>query len=583
MADNTLEIVLTAETEQATKNIQNATKAITALDKTAKSAKGLDGLSKSAANATPTLTNFSRVLSDAPFGIIGIANNIDPLISSFQSLSKQAGGTGGALKSLFAGLAGPAGIAVGVSAVTSALIAFGPQIGDAIAGISALDKAQQEAGAKGAEAFAKANDQFSNFLRLATDSGNSLARQNDAFENANKLLDDYGLKINSLADFQKNGTQIGALYAQIKQEEAKATILAGKAAEAYAKQVAIGIKAQQGDISILSDFSFGDIANAILGSVNGPAGVATATVDGYTNALQKAKDEEKLFNAETQNIRTGIDGLIKQLKGVGGVTEDFGKKVKVTKQTAAELNQELGLNQQLLTGYISSVDAQGNEFLQLAAAIAKATEAQNKKNIADKAAATIAAARGTQQAPADLAKNVGIPTTITQAQAENAAIVAAQVERLQLATENTNAAFALLSPSINQAFDALANGENATEALGQAIKQLIVQLIKAVVQAAILAAIMNAIAPGSSAAKGGFLGIFKGLLGFRANGGPVQGGGPYVVGENGPELFVPSTQGNIVPNMALAGAGAGNVSFEIRGDVLYGLLRRTQNNRNGNF
>ena len=583
MAENKLNIVLTADVEQAQKAINKAAASVTALDKAAKGAKGIDNIGKSAANATPALTNFGRVLSDAPFGIIGIANNIDPLISSFQSLSKQAGGTGGALKALFAGLAGPAGIAVGVSAATSALIAFGPQIAQAISGVSAFDAALQEAGSKGAEAFAKANDQFGNFLRIASDSSNSLARQNDAFENANKLLDDYGLKVNDLASFQKNGAQIGALYAQIKQEEAKATILAGKAAEAYAKQVAIGIKAQQGDISILSDFSFGDIANAILGSVNGPAGVATATVDGYTNALQKAKDEEKLFNQETLSIRQGIDGLIKQLGNVGGVTEDFGKKTKVAKQTAADLNRELGLNQQLLTGYTKQVDAQGNEFLQLARAIDASRVAQEKKNIADKVAALQAAANGTQQAPADLAKGAGLPQAIQTLQSEAAVKAAANLERIDAATQNTNAAFALLSPAIDQAFNAMANGENAAEAVGQAIKQLIVQLIKAVVQAAILATIMNALFPGSAAASGGFSGIFKNLLGFRANGGPVQGGGPYIVGENGPELFVPSSQGNIVPNMALAGAGGGNVSFEIRGDVLYGLLRRTQNNRNGNF
>ena len=34
----------------------------------------------------------------------------------------------------------------------------------------------------------------------------------------------------------------------------------------------------------------------------------------------------------------------------------------------------------------------------------------------------------------------------------------------------------------------------------------------------------------------------------RAIGGPVSMGSPYIVGERGPELFVPSTSGNIVPN-----------------------------------
>jgi phage-related minor tail protein len=40
--------------------------------------------------------------------------------------------------------------------------------------------------------------------------------------------------------------------------------------------------------------------------------------------------------------------------------------------------------------------------------------------------------------------------------------------------------------------------------------------------------------------------VFDGL--FKANGGPVSGGNPYIVGERGPELFVPKTAGTIIPN-----------------------------------
>jgi hypothetical protein len=42
-------------------------------------------------------------------------------------------------------------------------------------------------------------------------------------------------------------------------------------------------------------------------------------------------------------------------------------------------------------------------------------------------------------------------------------------------------------------------------------------------------------------------------LTFKAAGGPVSAGAPYVVGERGPETFVPGTSGSIVPNGALGG------------------------------
>ena len=46
-------------------------------------------------------------------------------------------------------------------------------------------------------------------------------------------------------------------------------------------------------------------------------------------------------------------------------------------------------------------------------------------------------------------------------------------------------------------------------------------------------------------------------------GGPVQARVPYYVGEAGKELFVPQNAGSIVPNHALAGAGAGGNTFNI--------------------
>jgi hypothetical protein len=54
------------------------------------------------------------------------------------------------------------------------------------------------------------------------------------------------------------------------------------------------------------------------------------------------------------------------------------------------------------------------------------------------------------------------------------------------------------------------------------------------------------LAGGIGAPVGGF---FPGF----ANGGPVLGGRPIIVGEKGPELFVPGSNGNVVPNNAMGG------------------------------
>jgi len=104
---------------------------------------------------------------------------------------------------------------------------------------------------------------------------------------------------------------------------------------------------------------------------------------------------------------------------------------------------------------------------------------------------------------------------------------------------------------------AIGNMQNFGQIMIDALKRILQQLIAVVAQAAILAVIMNIIAPGSSS----FGGILKNLFGFgspepRASGGPVNFGQAYLVGERGPELFMPGRSGSIMPNNKLGMMGA---------------------------
>jgi hypothetical protein len=68
--------------------------------------------------------------------------------------------------------------------------------------------------------------------------------------------------------------------------------------------------------------------------------------------------------------------------------------------------------------------------------------------------------------------------------------------------------------------------------------------------------------------------------GARASGGPVTGGGgSYLVGERGPELFTPGTSGNITPNNALGGGGITvNVQGADPNEVVRALQAYTRTN-----
>ena len=56
----------------------------------------------------------------------------------------------------------------------------------------------------------------------------------------------------------------------------------------------------------------------------------------------------------------------------------------------------------------------------------------------------------------------------------------------------------------------------------------------------------------------------------RALGGPVSRNQPYLVGERGPEMFVPGAQGNIVPNNAMGGGASVTVNVDASGSSVEG-------------
>ena len=103
-------------------------------------------------------------------------------------------------------------------------------------------------------------------------------------------------------------------------------------------------------------------------------------------------------------------------------------------------------------------------------------------------------------------------------------------------------------------FDTLIQGTNDwNQALTSTLRSLSSLLLKA----------------GLSALGGGdgegFFSILSGDFGKRADGGPVSANRPYLVGEEGPEMFVPGKSGTIIPN----GAGGGVnsvVNVTINGD-----------------
>jgi hypothetical protein len=78
-----------------------------------------------------------------------------------------------------------------------------------------------------------------------------------------------------------------------------------------------------------------------------------------------------------------------------------------------------------------------------------------------------------------------------------------------------------------------------------------IDVLRRMVAEAAAASIFESLFKGSGGLGGFFGTLLSGIgagVGTRASGGPVTGGNPYIVGEKGPELFVPGSSGSIVPN-----------------------------------
>jgi len=198
MAENVNNIIYKVQVDTAsgkvsidgvTKSFEQADKAFLKLQKdvakglpsTTKNMKGLGDATGSATSATMEL---SRVISDAPYGIRGMANNITQLVSQLGTASMKAGGLTKALKLMGKQLMGPLGIVFAITAAVSAL--------DYFAGNQKKAKEESDALTKtfGAEA-----TKLMVLKSALEDSNISLNDKNELVKKANEEFEDLNIKL----------------------------------------------------------------------------------------------------------------------------------------------------------------------------------------------------------------------------------------------------------------------------------------------------------------------------------------------------------------------------------------------------
>ncbi|MBW6401424.1 tape measure protein [Roseomonas sp. HJA6] len=140
-------------------------------------------------------------------------------------------------------------------------------------------------------------------------------------------------------------------------------------------------------------------------------------------------------------------------------------------------------------------------------------------------------------------------------------------ERVQRGAERTSDTVRELGLTFSSAFeDAIVKGEK----LSKVMQGLLQDIARIIARKTITEPLGNAVSTGlnSLGASSWMDGIGSWLGGlFRAEGGPVAAGQPYIVGERGPEWFVPDRGGTVLPN-GTAPAGASittNITIDARG------------------
>jgi hypothetical protein len=261
-------------------------------------ATSLDKITSQTKNSSLAFMNFGRIIQDAPFGLIGIANNIDPMLVSFQNLSNEIDvttgkmrGFGGAMKALGSQLFGPAGLIFLLgSALPSALLVLQEY----------QRKASKESDAL-AEAIKRVADEFGRLAGQAA-KGKGISQVNAELDTTVKTLDAVrneqkriNLEIEEQASIQARTLASGQDYAAVRNELVKSA-REEKAVEL--EQLDIAIKSLEANEKNLNNAKIEITAEGVIGRLQRENGIAASL-----SLEEQYKRRKELTDLEIESLR----------------------------------------------------------------------------------------------------------------------------------------------------------------------------------------------------------------------------------------------------------------------------------------
>jgi len=562
MAQETLKITITADNKQAVQNIQQTVTATNSLGA------AFQKLPNTSNQATYALSNLSRVAQDAPYGFIGIANNLNPLLESFQRLKVDAGSSGAALKAMAQNLMGPAGIGLALGVASSLLVTFGDKLFQS----SAAQKAAAEKTKENTDRIKEQKDaidqvysstaqevtQVSSLIAVLQNENETRNRKLTALEALKKI----NPEIFSALTLEK-GVVIGLNTAYDTYIANLSSVIALKIKQKELEQVTEQILKEQGVTLTQEAKDILRIGKLFKDSANTRKTDVELRQQGLKETINQ-RNEENHLNGLLEKRKKIFQDIVELSKNVTIPNEYNAPKAGKTDKTlslkeASDLIKQINKRNTLLTPLETPVEDTYFE--------------EEKKKFDD----FLRFITGHNQKKADLLKQ-GFENEKKSLEELNK-----QYEQFAM-TISQNVTSALFGM-----YDAMQQGASAGEALGQMFSRLLRQMAEMVVQAAIFAGILSLISGGAAGGGVSFLGAFNKILGIpkMAAGGIATGPTLAMIGEgNESEAVLPlSKLGNIMQSSFNAGAMNGNSmgnngQFVLRGQDLVLAMQRSNSSLN---
>jgi hypothetical protein len=570
------QIKLGLDTKEINGNIASVKKSLTELKTVAKdTGSSVSVMAPKIANGSNALMQFSRIAQDAPFGIMGIGNNITATTEAFGHLRTSTGSTSGALKAMAGSIMGTGGILLAVSLVTTGLTYMsqnGITVGDVFEKLSGrFDETAKSLKKINEEAAKSSGSEIAGMKALTEVAKDNTLSMEKRLIAVKKLQDEYPAYFGNLTKEQILNGNVKTAVDEVSKAliaRARATAIAGKLGEIAAKRLELEEKREASILKIQE-------AQAKVAEKRGkksttlltPGGGVSSQADFAKRQLQDVEYEYKQIQKEIADL----DAISKKYSDrEAQATKDSilldQAKIKVLKEKKTfETPQVEGVKSQLNPADLVDVS-------QIAVVTGKLDQFGNKLK---ELPGVISTSMGEIKIPFDS----GMLDMLSALQKFNE-------DAKSIITGSIASTFENLGTAIGTA---LANGTNVFSAIGNSllasfgsflsdmgsmlIKYGTLAVAKGVLDKAIAIPGAGIVAGAAAIAVGVALKGAGSAMGAKASG-QSQGGSV----NTGASYSSPASNSSF--SGASASMGGGTVVFEIAGQKLIGVLSNTLNANN---